>query len=30
MPDGKIKIDKTKVFRQEKGEWENRDSFIEV
>jgi cytochrome b6-f complex iron-sulfur subunit len=30
MPDGKIKVDKTKVFRQEKGEWENRDSFIEV
>jgi len=30
QPDGKIKIDKTKVFRQEKGEWENKDSFIEV
>lgn len=30
MPDGKIKVDKTKVFRQEKGEWDNSDSFIEV
>jgi cytochrome b6-f complex iron-sulfur subunit len=28
--DGKIKVDKTKVFRQEKGEWDNTDSFIAV
>lgn len=29
-PDGKIKIDKTKIYRWEKGEWENPDSFIEA
>ena len=29
-PDGKIAIDKTKVFRHEKGEWDNPDSFIQV
>jgi cytochrome b6-f complex iron-sulfur subunit len=28
--DGKIKIDKTRVFRQEKGEWENPESYLEV
>ncbi len=30
MPDGKIKIDKTKVYRWEKGEWENQDSYLSV
>lgn len=30
MPDGKIKVDKTKVFRQEKGEWDNPDSYLNV
>lgn len=29
-PDGKIKVDKTKVYRWEKGEWDNADSFLEV
>lgn len=29
-PEGKILIDKTKVFRQEKGEWSYPGSFIEV
>ncbi len=29
-PDGKIAVDKTKVFRHEKGEWDNPDSFIQV
>lgn len=28
--EGKIFIDKTKVFRQEKGQWDNPNSFIEV
>ena len=28
--DGKIKIDKTKVFRWEKGEWDNKESYLEV
>ena len=28
--EGIIKIDKTKVFRQEKGQWENTDSFLKV
>ena len=30
QPDGKIKVDKTKVFRWEKGEWDSPDSFLEV
>ncbi|MGZ3809113.1 MAG: QcrA and Rieske domain-containing protein, partial [Bacteriovorax sp.] len=30
QPDGKIKIDKTKVFRWEKGEWENEESYLSV
>lgn len=30
LPDGRIKIDKTKVYRWEKGEWDNPDSYIEV
>lgn len=29
-PEGKIVVDKTKVFRYEKGEWENSDSYIKV
>lgn len=29
-PDGKIAVDKTKVFRFEKGEWDNPDSFVQV
>jgi cytochrome b6-f complex iron-sulfur subunit len=28
--DGKIKIDKTKVYRWEKGEWDNKESYLEV
>jgi cytochrome b6-f complex iron-sulfur subunit len=28
--DGKIVVDKTKVFRYEKGQWDNPDSFIKV
>lgn len=28
--EGIIKVDKTKVFRQEKGQWENSDSFLKV
>lgn len=28
--DGKIKVDKTKVFRAEKGEWDNPDAFLPV
>ncbi|PIP92989.1 MAG: Rieske (2Fe-2S) protein [Bdellovibrio sp. CG12_big_fil_rev_8_21_14_0_65_39_13] len=28
--EGKIKVDKTKVFRQEKGEWDNPDSYLTV
>lgn len=28
--EGKIFVDKTKVFRSEKGEWNNPDSFLEV
>lgn len=30
QPDGKIKVDKTKVFRQEKGEWDNPDAYLPV
>lgn len=29
-PEGKIKVDKTRVFRYEKGQWTHPDSFIEV
>ncbi len=29
-PEGKIVVDKTKVFRYEKGEWEHPDSFLKV
>lgn len=28
--DGKIVVDKTKIFRYEKGQWENSNSFLEV
>ncbi len=28
--EGLVKVDKTKVFRQEKGEWDNPDSFLKV
>ena len=28
--DGKIRIDKTKVYRWEKGEWDNKESYLEV
>lgn len=28
--DGKIKIDKTKVYRWEKGEWDSKESYLEV
>lgn len=30
QPDGKIKVDKTKVFRAEKGEWDNPGAFLDV
>lgn len=30
LPDGTIKVDKTRVYRYEKGQWENPGSFIEV
>lgn len=29
-PKGTIKVDKTKVYRQEKGQWDNPNSFLEV
>tara|TARA_B100000927_G_C16249400_1_gene382862 strand:- start:110 stop:613 length:504 start_codon:yes stop_codon:yes gene_type:complete len=29
-PDGTIKIDKTKIYRYEKGQWDHRDSFLDV
>ena len=29
-PEGKIIVDKTKVFRYEKGEWNNDGAYIEV
>jgi len=29
-PQGTIKVDKTKVFRYEKGQWDNPNSYIEV
>jgi len=28
--EGIIKVDKTKVFREEKGQWDNPDSFLKV
>ena len=28
--EGKIKVDKTKIYRQEKGQWSHPDSFIAV
>ena len=28
--DGQIVVDKTKKFQQEKGEWENPDSYLAV
>ena len=28
--EGKIKVDKTKIYRQEKGQWNHPDSFIAV
>jgi len=30
QPDGTVKVDKTKVYRYEKGQWDNPNSFIEV
>jgi len=30
QPDGKIKVDKTKVYRAEKGEWDNPEAFLVV
>ncbi|MBT3981336.1 MAG: ubiquinol-cytochrome c reductase iron-sulfur subunit [Bacteriovoracaceae bacterium] len=30
LPDGRLKIDKTKKYRYEKGQWNNPDSYIEV
>ena len=29
-PAGTIKVDKTKVYRWEKGQWDNPNSFISV
>ena len=29
-PAGTIKVDKTKIYRQEKGQWDHPDSFLEV
>ena len=29
-PEGKIKVDKTKIYRYEMGQWDHPDSFIEV
>ena len=29
-PEGSIKVDKTKVYRYEKGQWDHRDSYIDV
>ena len=29
-PEGQIKVDKTKIYREEKGQWEHPDSFIPV
>ena len=30
LPDGRILVDKTKLFRHEKGEWNHPESYIEV
>lgn len=30
LPDGRILVDKTKLFRYEKGEWDHPESYIEV
>lgn len=30
QPDGTVKVDKTKVYRYEKGQWDNPNSYIEV
>lgn len=30
LPDGRIRVDKTRLFRHEKGEWDHPDSYIEV
>ena len=30
QPDGTIKVDKTKVYRYEKGQWDHRDSYLDV
>ena len=30
LPDGRVRVDKTKLFRYEKGEWSHPESFIEV
>ena len=29
-PDGRVKVDKTKVYRHEKGQWSHPNSYIEV
>ncbi|MEC8623674.1 MAG: ubiquinol-cytochrome c reductase iron-sulfur subunit [Bdellovibrionota bacterium] len=29
-PEGQIKVDKTKIYREEKGQWDHPDSFIPV
>ncbi|SVA74020.1 uncharacterized protein METZ01_LOCUS126874, partial [marine metagenome] len=29
-PDGKILVDKTKLFKWEKGEWENEESSLKI
>ncbi len=29
-PEGKIRVDKTKIYRYEKGEWNNPNSYISV
>ncbi len=29
-PEGKIKVDKTKVYRYEKGQWDNPQSYLKV
>ncbi len=30
LPDGRIRVDKTRIFRYEKGEWDHPDSYIQV
>ena len=29
-PDGTVQVDKTKVYRYEKGQWDHKDSYIDV